>query len=139
MFKRICCPRLVSVRCFSTTAPLLRVSPYFIFMQENARNPQLRGLSVPQRGKKLAQLWKKLPQDQKDAILLKAYKTPYPKRHRSAAPKKKRPLSPYNRFVKQKMDTPQVLCLPFERRMSTVAKMWKAQKAKTAKRRKSTK
>jgi len=113
-------------RAFSSTPIALKVGAYSLFMIENKKNAALQGLKIAARGKATAKLYNALSVADRTALETRAAKHAGFKRH-SAAPKKKRAASPYNKFVAAKSKLPEIQKLPFKQRLSAIAKLWNKQ------------
>ena len=128
-------------RAFSTTAPCLRVGPLMVFMKKVASRPELKPLSIGDRGRLVGHWWKKLPEAQKQAIRAEAEKMPFPKKKaKKAAAKlttqqlnaKKIGMTAYHKFVIAQCKLPDIQKLDKITRMKTIGKRWSALHPKKA-------
>lgn len=99
------------------------LSGFSLFMKECKSN-QLKGLGVPERGKKLGELYRSLSAAEKESLKARAAGVP---RVRKAvkAPRTKRQPSEYNLFVKKHM---QKLEGPVKQRFKEISRLWQNRK-----------
>ena len=95
-----------------------------LFMKLTAKNPMLRSLPIPKRGRALGKIWRGLPAAQKLALQTKARTIIVPpKPPKIRMPRKP---SPFAKFVKLNYNT--VRHLPFKQRLRVLAKQWHLRK-----------
>ena len=101
------------------TRAMLAVSPYSVFLKST--KGQFTGLSIQERGHKLAAVYRALPKAEKNALVAKA-------KHTTFAPKVRKPrvATAFAKFVKANYKS--VAKLPFNKRLATLAKEWNAKK-----------
>jgi hypothetical protein len=100
-----------------------RISAFVLFLKDSKGLPALAGLAVPQRGKKLGEMYHALSKADLKALKDRAAKIKGVPRVRKV-PKARSP-SRYNLFVKKHMPNYQG---PVPSRMQAIAKLWKSQK-----------
>ena len=97
----------------------VRKMPVFgLFMKQTRNHPALVNLKPPARGKKLGQLYRALPKEEKEALAAKA-------QHIVVKPKEKKPrvAGPFAKFIKAHYS--KVRHLPHKQRLATLAKHYK--------------
>lgn len=115
-------------RMFARTAIFRRVGTYALFMKESKHHASLQGLSVPQRGKMLKQLYDGLSAAARKGLEKRALETTFTRKakvNRTRRSKPPRALTPYNKFVSANMPN---YTGPVGQRMKLIAALWKQQK-----------
>ncbi|CUG89166.1 kinetoplast DNA-associated protein, putative [Bodo saltans] len=108
-----------------------RIGPFSLFMKESKGLAALQGLSVPQRGAKLGELYRSLSKAEAAALKDRAAAIPSaPRRARKPRIPAARPPSPYNLFVKKNMPLYEGRVAD---RMKVIAELWKTQQNKKKK------
>ena len=79
------------------------VSPFLLFVKRFGKSPQLDGLKIANRGRKLGKMYRALSRVELAKLKAEAAKTTFPKKR--VVPKQPRKPSAYNLFVKRNWNT----------------------------------
>jgi hypothetical protein len=126
-------------------APLLR-SPYVAFVKRASGSAELKGLTVPERGRRLAAMYKALPPAEVDALRAEAAKMVIERQNAIAAgtivPKGKKPkakrawsgrLSAFGVFLRESKDMPQLAGIGGKDRGKKLGEAWRSMSAEQKK------
>lgn len=117
---------------FRGSAKLCRISSFALFMKDNAKNSQLKGLGGAQRGKVLAQMFKNQSESQKNVLRERARHYANQRRRLAVAvtTKKSTPTrraGPYALFVKEHFSK---VSGSFEEKVKRISQLWKQKTTK---------